>query len=809
MSRRPPPNSIDRSVLKNLNDRENFRKLIKSKEFNLERQKELRKIIEEQTQKLINQQKIKAKKLKANRGKNLRGELVANKNKQRRYERGERRYREEEEPRIVGDINVNIPNHIPQQFAGFNNQTPEDRQLMRDRLNLEYQDKYQARQLEYRDRDQARQLDFQQRLENARQERRRIDIDEQERRERVRLENRQLDLMERERVDKDARENRKLEIEEGRAEIELDELLNQREFRDEQLEQQGNIAQRLAELEELKIQNDRDIRADQNEIARLELQERRQGPDIEPIPEIPAGPRPFNIGDQQFFNNLLSGIAQDKQREREHTENIMRELLEHNERTNGAMNADILQRLYQQAQDTGLRPPGSVVESLGPNPGPPSVILAPPPQQPGASASEIASRVREALSEPPVGSQVSVGALTELERALEDQPEHPAVPAVANFLEGIEEAEDPPEQGSVSSISPSEYERRLTEAFARSPSEIARDEEVEAGIEALEQDFLRTPAGQAQQQALEDYEFVNPLDVENFTPSEVESFDRRAEETTERELEALREQGLTVKRLADIQEKERQEARLEAIRESQDIPAEPQAESGDEAGAGVGFLEGAGRAVGQGIVGVGQGALNLAGGVVQGAGEAIIEQLPTPGQVGQAVGRGLVAAGGAAAGALAGAVGGTLGRIEEVQEEEEGGAQEGLDIDDEALLEEVPISNRSPAQIADDNQDFDYGDFMVHHAEQSDKQRPPTLLERQRGPQYSISNTSDRDHKKLRPGERVDIVSYGKDKKGDSIGYYGASNPASNRREGLPTQLRTKALEKSIQKGYLKLHKNY
>ena len=143
MSRRPPPNSLDRSTLKNLNDRENIRKIVKSKEFNLERQKELKKIIEGQTQLLINQQKIKAKKLKASRGKNLRGELVANKNKQRRFERGERRYKETEEPRIVGDPQVQ-----PTQFTGFTNQSPEDRQLVREKLRLEYQDRQQSRQLE-------------------------------------------------------------------------------------------------------------------------------------------------------------------------------------------------------------------------------------------------------------------------------------------------------------------------------------------------------------------------------------------------------------------------------------------------------------------------------------------------------------------------------------------------------------------------------------------------------------------------------------------------------------------------------------
>ena len=99
--------------------------------------------------------------------------------------------------------------------------------------------------------------------------------------------------------------------------------------------------------------------------------------------------------------------------------------------------------------------------------------------------------------------------------------------------------------------------------------------------------------------------------------------------------------------------------------------------------------------------------------------------------------------------------------------------------------------------------DFDYGDFIVHHAEQADKQRPPTLLERQQGAKYSVSNTSDRVHKKLQPGEKVDIVAYGKDKKDDSVGFYGSLNPASNRQQGQPTKLQLKALKKSMDKGYL------
>jgi len=103
MSRRPPPNSINRSVLNDLNDRENLRKIIKSREFNLERQKELKKIIKETTENLVKAQKKKTNNLKKNRGKNLRGEYKINDALRRRYERGERRHNPGEEPRIVGD----------------------------------------------------------------------------------------------------------------------------------------------------------------------------------------------------------------------------------------------------------------------------------------------------------------------------------------------------------------------------------------------------------------------------------------------------------------------------------------------------------------------------------------------------------------------------------------------------------------------------------------------------------------------------------------------------------------------------------
>ena len=136
MDRRPVNLRKNRSTIKILNDRENFRKVIQDREFNLERRKQLKKLLEEQTTALYNAQQKKVKKLKQSRGKNLRGELARNKNLQRRFERGERRYNETEEPRIVGDA-------APQVVGGMQftppPMTPEDRQIALQRLQLQAQ----------------------------------------------------------------------------------------------------------------------------------------------------------------------------------------------------------------------------------------------------------------------------------------------------------------------------------------------------------------------------------------------------------------------------------------------------------------------------------------------------------------------------------------------------------------------------------------------------------------------------------------------------------------------------------------------
>ena len=711
MSRRPPPNSINRSVLNNLNDRENLRKIIKSREFNLERQKELKKIIKETTENLIKAQKKKTNNLKKNRGKNLRGEYKINDALRRRYERGERRYSPGEEPRIYGD-----PAPAPAGGGGgvaAAPMTPEDRQLKREEL--------------------AQQLQI---------------------------------------------ENRKLELQEGQELAAID------------------YRNRLAELEELKLNNERDMRAEENELRRLELEGRR-----EDIPFV-------NVGNEQFFNNLLSGVATEQQRGREHTEKILHELLEHNRRTQGTMGADIIEELFRRGRETGLRPP-SEPASLPPNPAPPNVIILgdrptqPPPPYPG---SEIAGRVRSILSEPVEGS---VGAITELERELNRDPipEENTEDLVQRFLDSNSETHgglgfgDNISESDFSETSSARFDRLVDEAeavwsrTAEGMEQARRDEEI--------------------RQSLPEFLLVeNPIDVENITPSEAASFDRKADEEYERvfgaeklqELQEVRQQQAETDRLNQL------ENQIEDIQEEEEEEIEQ-----EQVGAGVGDLVGqAGEAVGGALVGAADIGLRAAGGVLQGAGEAIVQQLPaipTAGEVGAAAGRGLVAAGGAALQGAAGLVGGAVqglvggGEVEELEEE-----QPVIEATDEGeLLEEVPIPTRSPAQILQDNANFDYAEFIIHHGTEASRRGRRPILQQELGAKYSISNVSDREHKKLPPGQKIDITSYGagSDNKDATIGYFGIGGGASYGERRRETKLGLETLNKSIDKGFLKLHKNY
>tara|TARA_E500000318_G_C3562142_1_gene213964 strand:- start:346 stop:2817 length:2472 start_codon:yes stop_codon:yes gene_type:complete len=823
MDRRPVNLRKNRSTIKILNDRENFRKVIQDREFNLERRKQLKKLLEEQTTVLYNAQQKKVKKLKQGRGKNLRGELARNKNLQRRFERGERRYNETEEPRIRGDAAPQVVGGMQFTPAAM---TPEDRQIALQRLQLQAQQ--QQNQFILQDRRDREELAIRrgEAQGNLLLGQQRLAQEQEDNRNRILIEQGRLNI-----EDYNNRERLRLDAAIAQGNLQQEQLRQQREQERENRRQEAHEGEILANLDlelernrlrELEIENDRAIRAEEQAIRRLELEAQRENI---PIPEIAGGrdarPQPFNIADHQFIGNLLTGLAQDRHREREATNNLIQQFIEHQERVQGNVSPDLLQRLFTSAQQLGLRVVGQEAQQ-SPNPPPPSYSQIAP------SVDDVASNVRSILRNRgdtiPLSEDTrregtqTIGVLTELEQELNRPDERlnqsiddlqqnlqRGADNVSRFLQTAEPDLPDIDPSEVSSITSTEWDRRVNRA--------------ETEFDQTEEGLQRLLESQRFNEENPYLLIQNPLEELELTRSQASAFDRQANETTERELEALRQQGITIQRLAELQEQER----------TQEKPAEPSAETLEtieqqltqeqieigeeeqaiEEGAGVGVLQQAGEAIGQGLVSVAGGVAEAGLGVVQGAGEAVLEQLPTPGQVGQAVGRGLVSGAGALLGAGASAVGGLGqaivggGQVEELEEEQQ--LQEATDEGE--LLEEIPISTQNPAQIADDS--FDYGEFVVHHAEQSDKQRPPTLLERQRGAKYSIQNTSDRVHKKLKPGEKVDITSYGKDRKGESIGYYGELNPASNRRQGLPTQLQLGALNKSIDKGYLKLHKNY
>ena len=797
-------NVKDRSTIKILNDRENFRKILESREFNLKRRKELQKLLAEETEKLYNAQQKKVKKIKAGRGKNLRGELARNKNLQRRYERGERRYAETEEPRIVGDP-APIVNIAGGAVAPM---TPEDRQVAMMRLQVEaQQNQFNFQLQDRRDREelairrgeaQGNLLLGQQRLLQEQEEQRGNRLIAEGR-------NRVQDWNNRERLRLDAA------IAEGN--LRADQNRQRAQERQENRRMEAHEAEILANvdfelernrLRELEIDNNRAIAAEQQAIRRLELEAQR---DNIPIPEIQAGPRnqPFNIADHQFLGNMLQGLAQDRHREREAGQNLVRQFLEHNERVAGGLSNDIVNQLFARAQQEGLRVAGSEAPS-GPNPAPPASVISLPDRD---RSQEIASEVRSILrSQPPsyrdaVEGTQSRGALTILEQEL-NRPDprldddldalqaelNQSAQNVQRFLAGAQPDAPPQDPDEVSSITSTEFDRRINQA----------EEEFDRTSEGARRLLESERFNRENPFALIDID--NPLEALDLSRSEQSALNRQSNEQTQRELEALRQQGITHERLADLQA---QEQRLD----QEQIQIGQQEEQAEE-GAGVGVLQQAGQFVGGALAGVAGGVADAGLGVLQGAGEAIVEQLPTPGQVGQAIGRGAVGLGGAVLGAGASAVGGAVGALV--------GAGEVEDLDPELpiipeatdegeLLEDIPISNQNPAEIANNTRDFDFAEFSVHHAEQSDRRGARSLAERQRGFKYSIENTSDRPHKKLAPGQRLDITSYTNDAKGPAIGYFGQG--FASRAEGQATRLGFDALNKSIEKGFLKLHKNY
>ena len=595
--------------------------------------------------------------------------------------------------------------------------TPEDRQIALQRLQLQAQQ--QQNQFILQDRRDREELAIRrgEAQGNLLLGQQRLAQEQEDNRNRNLIEQGRLNI-----EDYNNRERLRLDAAIAQGNLQQEQLRQQREQERDNRRQEAHEGEILANinlelernrLRELEIENDRAIRAEEQAIRRLELQAQRENI---PIPEIEGGerPQPFNIADHQFIGNLLTGLAQDRHREREATNNLIQQFIEHQERVQGNVSPDLLQRLFTSAQQLGLRVVGQEAQQ-SPNPPPPSYSQVQP------SVDDVASNVRSILRNRgdviPLtddtrreGTQ-TIGALTELEQELNRPDERlnqsidelqqnlqRGADNVSRFLQTAEPDLPEIDPSEISSITSTEWDRRVNRA---------------------EQEFDQTEEGL--QRLLESQRFneenpyiliENPLEELELTRSQASAFDRQANETTERELEALRQQGITIQRLAELQEQERK----------QEKPAEPSAET----------LETIEQQLTEQQIDIGE----EEQAIEEGAGVGVLQQA---------------------------IVGG--GQVEELEE----GLQDPEATDEGELLEEIPISTQNPAQIADDS--FDYGDFIVHHAEQSDKQRRPTLLEQQQGAKYSISNTSDRVHKKLKPGEKVDITSYGKDRKGESIGY--------------------------------------
>jgi hypothetical protein len=296
-----------------------------------------------------------AKKLKGRRGKNLRGEVARAIREQKRFEKGERRYKPEEEPRIVGEP---AP---PAATAGGFSYDPE---VEKERIRVQALGQLQTARIANRRLDiEARQLEINKLLaDKERGERQRqFNIEDIRSRERLDIEGRQLQSLldrqadDRDRFEEDIRQRKKERILQrdlqARA-LETEEFRTEQEKRLRELE----IGKRdVIEVEKLRL---REVELDLLE-RRLDLDTQRATAD--PIPEG------LSHADREF---LQRGFERG---------------LETLERRFGENEARIQEQIRTHADRVARQQP---VE-----------IKLVQPEQRGASAEQIASGVREALKE--------------------------------------------------------------------------------------------------------------------------------------------------------------------------------------------------------------------------------------------------------------------------------------------------------------------------------------------------------------------------------------------------------------------------
>jgi hypothetical protein len=298
-----------------------------------------------------------AKKLKGRRGKNLRGEVARAIREQKRFEKGERRYKPEEEPRIVGEP-------APQPAGGFSY----DPEVEKEKIRVQALGQLQTARIANRRLDiEARQLEINKLLaDRERGERQRqFNIEDIRSRERLDIEGRQLQsLLDRQADDRDRfeediiqrKKERRLQRDLQARALETEEFRTEQEKRLRELE----IGKRdVIEAEKLRVHDELKSRELDLLERRLDLDTQRAAAD--PIPEG------LSHADREF---LQRGFERG---------------LETLERRFGENEARIQEQIRTHADRVARQQP---VE-----------IKLVQPEQRGASAEQIASDVREALKE--------------------------------------------------------------------------------------------------------------------------------------------------------------------------------------------------------------------------------------------------------------------------------------------------------------------------------------------------------------------------------------------------------------------------
>ena len=293
-----------------------------------------------------------AKKLKGRRTKDLRGEVGRAIREQKRFEKGERRYKPEEEPRIVGEP-------APQSGGGFSY----DPEVEKEKIRVQALGQLQTARIANRRLDiEARQLEINKLLaDRERGERQRqFNIEDIRSRERLDIEGRQLQsLLDRQADDRDRFEE---DIRQRKEERTLQRDLQERALETEEKKSEGEQRRFLIEAEKLRIH-------DELKRKELDILERRLDLDTQRAVRSEADPIPEGLShaDREF---LQRGFERG---------------LETLERRFGENEARIQEQIRTHADRVARQQP---VE-----------IKLVQPEQRGPTAEQIASGVRDALKE--------------------------------------------------------------------------------------------------------------------------------------------------------------------------------------------------------------------------------------------------------------------------------------------------------------------------------------------------------------------------------------------------------------------------